>query len=35
MDRGAWWAMVHGVAKRWTQQNNGAHKYLIFLSDIL
>ena len=19
MDRGAWWAAVHGVAKRWTQ----------------
>ena len=19
MDRGAWWATVHGVAKRWTQ----------------
>ena len=19
MDRGAWWAMVHGVAKSWTQ----------------
>ena len=22
MDRGAWWAMVHGVAKSWTQLNN-------------
>ena len=20
MDRGAWWAIVHGVAKSWTQQ---------------
>ena len=20
MDRGAWWATVHGVAKSWTQQ---------------
>ena len=19
MDRGAWWAMVHGIAKSWTQ----------------
>ena len=19
MDRGAWWATVHGIAKRWTQ----------------
>ena len=22
MDRGAWWAKVHGVAKSWTQLNN-------------
>ena len=22
MDRGAWWAMVRGVAKSWTQLNN-------------
>ena len=22
MDRGAWWAMVHGVAKSWTQLSN-------------
>ena len=22
MDRGAWWATVHGVAKRWTQLSN-------------
>ena len=21
MDKGAWWAVVHGVAKSWTQQN--------------
>ena len=21
MDRGAWWAMVHGVVKSWTQLN--------------
>ena len=22
MDRGTWWATVHGVAKSWTQQGN-------------
>ena len=22
MDRGAWWATVHGVAKSWTQLND-------------
>ena len=22
MDRGAWWAIVHGVIKSWTQLNN-------------
>ena len=22
MDRGAWWATVHGVTKNWTQLNN-------------
>ena len=22
MDRGAWWAAVHGVAKSWTQLSN-------------
>ena len=22
MDRGAWWATVHGVIKRWTQLSN-------------
>ena len=22
MDRGAWWATVHGVTKSWTQLNN-------------
>ena len=22
MDRGAWWATVHGVAKSWTQLSN-------------
>ena len=25
MDRGAWWATVHGVAKSRTQLNNQAH----------
>ena len=23
MDRGAWWATVHGVAKSWTQLSDG------------
>ena len=22
MDRGAWWAIAHGVAKRWTQRSD-------------
>ena len=22
MDRGAWWAIVHGVMKRWTELSN-------------
>ena len=22
MDRGSWWAAVHGVSKSWTQQSN-------------
>ena len=25
MDRGAWWATVHGVAKSWTQLSMHAH----------
>ena len=25
MDRGAWWAAVHGGAKSWTQQTNAAN----------
>ena len=25
MDRGAWWATIHGVAKSWTQLSDGAH----------
>ena len=24
MDKGAWWAIVHGGAKSWIQQNDGA-----------
>ena len=27
MDRGAWWAVVHGVAKSWTQLNYWATKF--------
>ena len=26
MDRGAWWAIVHGVAKSWTQLSDWAHR---------
>ena len=29
MDRGAWWATVHGIAKSWTQLYGGAHKHNI------
>ena len=29
MDRGAWWATVHGIAKSWTQLHYGAHKHNI------
>ena len=29
MDRGAWWAMVHGVAKSWTQLRNWAHTHAL------
>ena len=25
MDRGTWWATVHGVAKSWTQLSDEAH----------
>ena len=25
MDRGAWWATVHGVTKSWTRLNNSNH----------
>ena len=27
MNRGAWWAIVHGVAKSWTQLNMHAHTH--------
>ena len=26
VDRGAWWATVHGVAKSWTQLSEGAYE---------
>ena len=28
MDRGAWWATVHGVTKSWTQLSTHAHVYV-------
>ena len=28
MDRGAWWAVVHGAAKSWTQLGNIAHTHM-------
>ena len=35
-DRGAWWATVHGVAKRWTQLNTFSIQITqIFLAHIL
>ena len=33
MDRGAWWAIVHGIAKNWTQLNN-FHFHSVFNKDI-
>ena len=27
MDRGAWWAAVHGVAKSWTRPSARAHTH--------
>ena len=27
MDRGAWWAIVHGVTKSWTQLNTHTHTH--------
>ena len=27
MDRGAWWATVHGVAKSWTQLSTCVHTH--------
>ena len=32
MDRGVWWATVHGVTKSQTQLNDKAHKPLSILS---
>ena len=26
MDKGAWWARVHGVSKSWTRVSNFTHK---------
>ena len=33
MDRGAWWATVHGIAKNWTQLNN-FHFHSVFNKNI-
>ena len=33
MDRGAWWATVHGVAESWTQLS--MHTYYSFLLGVL
>ena len=32
MDRGAWWATVHGVAKSWTQLSRHTHTRTLFYS---
>ena len=34
MNRGAWWATVHGVAKSWTWLSNWIHIYRCFLYSI-
>ena len=31
MDRGAWWATVHGVAKSWTRLSDQAHHFLLHM----
>ena len=31
LDRGAWWATVHRVAKSWTQLSDGAHTHAVTL----
>ena len=31
MDRGAWWATVHGVTKTWTWLSNKAHSIYIYM----
>ena len=28
MDRGAWWATVHGIAKSWTRVSTQAHTHM-------
>ena len=33
MDRGAWWATVHGIAKSWTQLTTHALLYTIIVGD--
>ena len=35
MDRGDWWATVHGVTKSWTQLSNFIFTYFLAYSDIL
>ena len=32
MDRGAWWATVHGVAKTWTHLSTAQHRECVFFS---
>ena len=32
MDGGAWWAMVHGVAKSWTRMSNNVLSYIALCS---
>ena len=35
MDRGTWWATVHGVAKRWTRLSNEAHHVWTFVGEVM
>ena len=31
MDREAWWAVIHGVAKSWTQLNAHTHTQVVII----
>ena len=35
MDRRAWWAMVHGVARSWTRLSTHTYLYLLFYMSLM